>query len=101
MTVSFIFGLKAQELYINPATNRFVVAQERAHYQFNYIHIPQSDLISWKLIASADKQACGVFFLHPLSMAHYALQHDAFIPFVSGKPNLLDVAWLEASPLTQ
>lgn len=44
-----------------PAPNRLVVAPERAYYQFNHVHIPQSDLISWKLIASSDKPAC-VFF---------------------------------------
>ena len=68
----FIFGLKAKKVCDPTVRNRLVVAAEGAHYQFNYIHIPQTDLISWKLIAAADKPAC-VFALHPISAVYYAL----------------------------
>ncbi len=78
----------------------FVAAPEGALYQFNHIHIPQSDLISWKLIAATDKPAC-VFSLYPLSVAHYALKQVAFILFVSANLNLWDIVQLHVSPLSQ
>lgn len=78
----------------------FVAASQGAHYQFDHIHITQSDLISWKLIAATDKPAC-IFSLHPLSVVHYALKQVAFISFVSTDPNLLDFTQLDLTPLSQ